>query len=65
MTEDDKSLTTSRIKWASSLASATCSSSESAAGDPRRRKLDEIHNAATTALGLLARLFPGYTDRLQ
>ena len=31
---------------------------DAAAGDPRRRDLEEIHAAALTALGLLARLYP-------
>jgi signal transduction histidine kinase len=31
---------------------------ETPAGDPRRRDLEEIHKAATTALDLLARLYP-------
>jgi hypothetical protein len=37
---------------------------ESAAGDPRRRDLEEIHKAAMTALDLLARMYPpGNTPR--
>lgn len=35
---------------------------EVAAGDPRRGDLEEIHKAATTALDLLARLFPADAD---
>jgi hypothetical protein len=31
-------------------------------GDPRREDLAEIHKAATTALGLTARLFPANLD---
>jgi signal transduction histidine kinase len=31
---------------------------ETAAGDPHRRDLEEIHKAALTALSLLAHLFP-------
>ena len=35
---------------------------ESAAADPRRRDLEEIHKAAITALELLARLYPADAD---
>jgi hypothetical protein len=38
---------------------------ESAADDPRRRDLEEIHKAATAALDLLARLFPALADTPQ
>jgi len=31
---------------------------DTAEGDPRRRDLEEIHSAALTALGLLARMYP-------
>jgi hypothetical protein len=41
---------------------------DTAAGDPRRRDLEEIHTAALTALDLLARLYPqreaGHRDDL-
>jgi signal transduction histidine kinase len=35
---------------------------EAAAGDPRRRDLEEIHKAAVTALNLLAHLYPATAD---
>ena len=35
---------------------------EAAAGDPRRRDLEEIHRAAVTALALLERLYPAHVD---
>lgn len=38
---------------------------ETAAGDPRRRDLEEIHKAAVTALDLLADLYPAHADTPQ
>ena len=35
---------------------------ETAAGDPRRFDLEEIHKAAMTALDLLSRLYPALDD---
>ena len=35
---------------------------EAVAGDPRRGDFEEIHKAATAALDLLARLYPGQAE---
>ena len=51
MTEDDKSLHNFKNQMGIILGFCDLLIEENAAGDPQRRKLDEIHNAATAALG--------------
>ena len=62
MTKDDKSVHDFRNQLGIILGFSDLLIAESAAGDPRRRDFEEIHKAATTALDLLARLFPADAD---
>ena len=58
MTDDDKSRHDFKNQLAIIRGFAEILIAEAAAGDPRRRDLEEIHKAAVTALDLLARLYP-------
>ena len=57
MTDDDKSRHDFKNQLAIILGFSEILLAE-AAGDPRRRDLEEIHRAAVTALDLLARMYP-------
>jgi hypothetical protein len=58
MTDDDKSRHDFKNQLAIILGFTEILLAEAAPGDSRRRDLEEIHTAAVTALGLLARLYP-------
>ena len=58
MNDDDKSRHDFKNQLAIIRGFAEILLTESPAGDPRRRDLEEIHKAAVTALVLLARVFP-------
>ena len=55
-----RTVTTSRINWA--FSGSPILLAEAPAGDRRRGDFEEIHAAATAALGLLARVFPVDAD---
>jgi signal transduction histidine kinase len=57
---DDKSRHDFKNQLAIILGFAEILLAESAPFDARRRDLEEIHKAAVTALGLLARLYPDH-----
>ena len=57
MTDDDKCRHDFKNQLAIILGFSELLLAE-AAGDPRRRDLEEIHRAAETALNLLARMYP-------
>ena len=63
MTDDDKSRHDFKNQLAIILGFSEILLAE-AAGDPRRRDLEEIHRAAVTALNLLARMYPADTGTL-
>jgi signal transduction histidine kinase len=58
MNDDDKSRHDFKNQLAIIRGFAEILLDEAAAGDPRRRDLEEIHKAAVTALDLLAHLYP-------
>jgi hypothetical protein len=58
MTDDDKSRHDFKNQLAIICGFSEILIAEAAAGDPRRRDLEEIHKAALTALDLLAHLYP-------
>ena len=62
MTDDDKSRHDFKNQLAIIRGFAEILIAEAAAGDPRRRDLEEIHKAAVTALDLLARVYPVHAD---
>jgi signal transduction histidine kinase len=62
MTDDDKSRHDFKNQLAIIRGFAEILLAEAAAGDPRRRDLEEIYKAATAALDLLARFFPDDVD---
>jgi signal transduction histidine kinase len=62
MNDDDKSRHDFKNQLAIILGFAEILLAEAAAGDPRRRDLEEIHKAAVAALDLLARVFPASSD---
>ncbi len=62
MIDDDKSRHDFKNHLSIILGFANLLIAESASGDPRRGDLEEIHKAATAALDLLARLYPGQAD---
>ena len=62
MTDDDKSRHDFKNQLAIIRGFAEILLDEAAAGDPRRRDLEEIHKAAVTALDLLARMYPAHAD---
>lgn len=65
MTDDDKSRHDFKNQLAIIRGFSEILLAEAAAGDPRRRDLEEIHKAAVTALDLLERLYPAHADTLQ
>ena len=62
MTDDDKSRHDFKNQLAIIRGFAEILLAEAAAGDPRRRDLEEIHKAAVTALDLLARMYPAQAE---
>ena len=62
MTVDDKSRHDFKNQLAIIRGFAEILLAEAAAGDPRRRDLEEIHKAAVTALDLLARMYPAQVE---
>ncbi len=62
MTDDDRNHHDFKNQLGIILGFSEVLLSEAAPGDPRRADLEEIRKAATTALGLLARLFPVDVD---
>ena len=62
MTVDDKSRHDFKNQLAIIRGFAEILLAEAAAGDPRRRDLEEIHKAAVTALDLLARMYPAQAE---
>ena len=62
MTVDDKCRHDFKNQLAIIRGFAEILLSESPAGDPRRRDLEEIHKAAVNALDLLARVTPATAD---
>jgi hypothetical protein len=58
MTDDDKNRHDFKNHLAIIRGFSEILLAEAAASDPRRGDLEEIHKAATAALGLLARLYP-------
>jgi signal transduction histidine kinase len=62
MTDDDKSRHDFKNQLAIIRGFAEILLAESAAADPRRRDLEEIHRAALTALDLLAGLYPDHAN---
>ena len=58
MTVDDKCRHDFKNQLAIIRGFAEIMIAESAAGDPRRHDLEEIHTAAVKALELLARVYP-------
>jgi signal transduction histidine kinase len=62
MNDDDKSRHDFKNQLAIILGFSEILLAEAAAGDPRRRDLEEIHKAAVAALDLLARVFPASSD---
>jgi signal transduction histidine kinase len=62
MTDDDKYRHDFKNQLAIILGFSEMLLAEAAAGDPRRHDLEEIHQAAVTALDLLARLHPAVAD---
>jgi signal transduction histidine kinase len=65
MTDDDKNRHDFKNQLAIISGFAEILLAEAAAGDPRRRDLEQIHKAAVTALDLLARVYPAHADTLQ
>jgi len=65
MNDDDKNRHDFKNQLAIIRGFAEILLDEAAAGDPRRRDLEEIHKAAVTALDLLARVYPDHADALQ
>ena len=65
MADDDKSRHDFKNQLAIIRGFSEILLAEAAAGDPRRRDLEEIHKAAVTALDLVERLYPRYADTLQ
>jgi signal transduction histidine kinase len=62
MTVDDKTRHDFKNQLAIIRGFAEILLAEAAAGDPRRRDLEEIHKAAVTALDLLARMYPAQAE---
>ena len=62
MTVDDKTRHDFKNQLAIIRGFAEILLAEAAAGDPRRRDLEEIHKAAVTALDLLARMYPAQIE---
>jgi hypothetical protein len=62
MTVDDKTRHDFKNQLAIIRGFAEILLAEAAAGDPRRRDLEEIHKAAVTALDLLARMYPAQVE---
>ena len=62
MNDDDKSRHDFKNQLAIIRGFAEILLDEAAAGDPRRRDLEEIHKAAVTALDLLRRVYPDHAD---
>lgn len=60
MTDDDKSRHDVKNQLAIILGFTEILLAEAVPGDSRRRDLEEIHKAAVTALGLLARVYPDH-----
>ena len=65
MNDDDKSRHDFKNQLAIIRGFAEILLDEAAAGDPRRRDLEEIHRAAVTALDLLGRVYPDHSDTPQ
>ena len=65
MADDDTSRHDLKNQLAIILGFAEILVAGTAAGDPRRRDLEEIHTAAVTALDLLARVYPSHADTPQ
>ena len=62
MSVDDKSRHDFKNQLAIIRGFAEILLAEAAAGDPRRRDLEEIHKAAVNALDLLARMYPAHSE---
>ena len=62
MTDDDKSRHDFKNQLAIIRGFSEILLAEAAAGDPRRRDLEEVHKAAVIALDLLERLYPAHAD---
>jgi signal transduction histidine kinase len=65
MTDNDKNRHDFKNQLAIISGFAEILLAEAAAGDPRRRDLEQIHKAAVTALDLLSRVYPAHADTLQ
>lgn len=65
MTDDDKNRHDFKNQLGIILGFADMLLADAANDDPRRGDFEEIHKAATAALGLLARLFPVDADTPQ
>jgi signal transduction histidine kinase len=62
MTDNEKSRHDFKNQLAIIRGFAEILLAETAAGEPRRRDLEEIHRAAVTALDLLTSVFPTAVD---